>query len=216
MQARSTKARGIKPSQFREKMPIWALVAVLAALGCATTMPARAQAVADNASAAIGTGSAALPGELRAELPTGRLSGTAKLTFWGLDIYNASLWVTPAFEASRYAQHPFALQLTYLRSLDGAAIAKRSIDEMLRQTKFTAQQAQAWQAAMAAIFPDVKSGDRITGIHKPGAGASFLVNGKPKGDILDPEFARLFFGIWLSDATSEPAMRKALLTQAPA
>lgn len=211
MKARLTRSTGKNTPWLRAETPVRALTCALALLGWAAMMPAQAQAVADNPSASTST----LPGELRAELPTGRLAGSAKLTFWGLDIYNASLWVTPAFEASRYVQHPFALQLTYLRSLDGAAIAKRSIDEMLRQTKFTAQQAQTWQAAMAAIFPDVKSGDRITGIHRPGAGASFLVNGKPKGDILDAEFARLFFGIWLSDATTEPAMRKALLTQAP-
>jgi hypothetical protein len=39
----------------------------------------------------------------------------------------------------------------------------------------------------------------------------FLLNGQPAGEIRDPEFARLFFGIWLSPRTSEPAMRRALL-----
>ena len=32
-------------------------------------------------------------------------------------------------------------------------------------------------------------------------------------DGADAEFDRLFFGIWLSDATSEPALRQALLAQ---
>jgi hypothetical protein len=32
-----------------------------------------------------------------------------------------------------------------------------------------------------------------------------------RGDIRDAEFARLFFGIWLSPRSSEPAMRQALL-----
>ena len=39
------------------------------------------------------------------------------------------------------------------------------------------------------------------------------MNGKAKGEIADAEFDRLFFGIWLSDATSEPALRQALLAQ---
>ena len=72
---------------------------------------------------------------------------------------------------------------------------------------------RAWRDALMAIFPDVKPGDRITGSHQPGAGTRFLVNGKAKGEIADPEFDRLFFGIWLSDATSEPALRQALLAQ---
>jgi hypothetical protein len=34
--------------------------------------------------------------------------------------------------------------------------------------------------------------------------------------VADPEFSRLFFGIWLSQATSEPEMRRALLPRPPA
>jgi len=30
--------------------------------------------------------------------------------------------------------------------------------------------------------------------------------------VMDTEFARLFFGIWLASSTSEPAMRTALLS----
>lgn len=155
------------------------------------------------------------PAELNADLPGSQLSGSAKLTYWGFDVYNASLWVKPDFQPDRYAQHPFALQLTYLRGLDGNAIAKRSLEEMLRQASIAPERARAWQTAMASIFPDVKSGDRITGIHKPGTGARFLINGKVRGDIADVEFSRLFFGIWLSDATSEPGMRKSLLKLKP-
>jgi hypothetical protein len=39
----------------------------------------------------------------------------------------------------------------------------------------------------------------------------FSFNGKPIGEIKDPEFARLFFGIWLSPQTSAPEMRRELL-----
>jgi hypothetical protein len=64
---------------------------------------------------------------------------------------------------------------------------------------------------MTQVFPDVKDGDRITGLMVPGLGARFAINGVVKGDIRDLEFARLFFGIWLSDKSSEPALRRALL-----
>jgi hypothetical protein len=49
------------------------------------------------------------------------------------------------------------------------------------------------------------------GVHLPGNGAQLLVNGKASGEIRDTEFARLFFGIWLSPKTSEPKVRAALL-----
>jgi hypothetical protein len=73
-----------------------------------------------------------------------------------------------------------------------------------------AQEAK-WLLEMQRVVPDVKTGDRILGIHKPGIGAEFWVNGKPVGEIQDAEFARLFFGIWLSPKTSEPQIRTLLL-----
>jgi Chalcone isomerase-like len=150
---------------------------------------------------------------VRVGLPGAQLAGSAKLTVWGFDVYRASLWVTPGFRQTRYAEHAFALELAYLRKFDANAITQRTLDEMQRQTKLPPEKVRAWREAMLSIFPDVKPGDRITGIHQPGAPTRFLVNGKPKGEIVDDEFDRLFFGIWLSDATSEPALRQALVAQ---
>ena len=150
---------------------------------------------------------------LRVGLPGAQLAGTAKLTVWGFDVYQASLWVTPGFRPASYSQHAFALELAYLRKFEGSAITQRTLDEMQRQAKVPPDKMRAWRDALSVIFPDVKPGDRITGIHQPGAGTRFLVNGKAKGEIADAEFERLFFGIWLSDATSEPALRQALLAQ---
>ncbi len=150
---------------------------------------------------------------VRVGLPGAKLAGSAKLTVWGFDVYRASLWVAPSFRQTRYADHPFALELAYLRKFDANAITQRTLDEMQRQGKLPPEKARAWREAMLSIFPDVKPGDRITAIHQPGAPTRFLFNGKPKGEIVDDDFDRLFFGIWLSDATSEPSLRQALLAQ---
>jgi hypothetical protein len=48
-------------------------------------------------------------------------------------------------------------------------------------------------------------------VHLPGRGAQFYYNGRPTSEIRDPEFARLFFGIWLSEQTPAPKLRAALL-----
>jgi hypothetical protein len=39
----------------------------------------------------------------------------------------------------------------------------------------------------------------------------FFHNGNPRGEVRDAEFTRRFFGIWLGEATSEPALRDSLL-----
>ena len=64
---------------------------------------------------------------------------------------------------------------------------------------------------MTATFPGVREGARLTGVHRPGEAARFHFNGASVGELRDAEFARLFFGIWLSARTSEPALRDALL-----
>jgi len=152
--------------------------------------------------------------EIASHLPDALFSGSARLRFWGFEVYDAQLWVEPGFRASRLGAHALALSLTYLRSLRGTAIADRSITEMRRQGPLDDPQASRWRDAMAAIFPDVKDGDRLTGVWQPGKGARFWFNGAPRGQMDDDIFAARFFGIWLSEATSEPAMRLALLAGA--
>ena len=134
-----------------------------------------------------------------------------RLRVWGFEVYDARLWTPLGFRHSQHAQHPFALELQYLRRLEGASIASRSIDEMRRVGSFSDAQAQGWLSAMSALFPNVNQGDRITGVNLPGLGAEFWVNGQRVGMVKDPAFARLFFGVWLDERTSEPKMRAKLL-----
>lgn len=146
-------------------------------------------------------------------LPDGVKSGEATLRFLGLQIYNARLWTPEPFEVSRLGEQPLVLELEYLRNFRAALIAERSIVEMRRAGSFTEEQARRWNAEMQRVFPDVKAGDRLTGIHQPGVGAAFLHNNQPVGTIQDTEFSRLFFSIWLGPETSEPNMRRQLLAR---
>lgn len=140
-----------------------------------------------------------------------RLAGVAPYTFWGFDVYQARLWVEPAFDGAALSRQRFALELGYQRSFTGRDIAQRSIDEMRRIGSFTPEQAQRWLQAMQTAFPDVRAGDRLLGVHLPGRGAQFFANGRLTGEVADPAFAELFFGIWLSERSSEPRLRTVLL-----
>ena len=160
--------------------------------------------------------SVALPAELAAELPQARLQGSGRLRFLGLRIYDIRLWAGTSPVGAQWAGVPLALEIEYARSLDGAQIAERSLTEMRRQAEPAAATAERWLAAMKSLFPDVREGDRITGVNLPGQGARFFHNGTLRGEVRDPEFARLFFGIWLSPRSSEPALRDSLLGAGPA
>lgn len=162
------------------------------------------------AAAAFGSAPTA-PSEALRYMPGAQLGGTARLSFMGFGVYQASLWVGPDFRQGNYAAHEFCLELNYLRGFSNEAIAERSIEEMRRIGSFTPEQAAQWQALLQASFPNVKKGDRIMGMNQPGKGLLMYTNGVRTGEIADPELARLFFGIWLAPATSEPKMRLGLM-----
>ena len=68
-----------------------------------------------------------------------------------------------------------------------------------------------WSEEMARIFPDIKKGDTLIGVSIPGKEARFYNRDKFIASVTDPEFARAFFDIWLSEKTSAPAVRAKLL-----
>jgi hypothetical protein len=67
-----------------------------------------------------------------------------------------------------------------------------------------------WRDEMARVFPDVRKGENITGVNRPGAGVEFYHEGRLTGLVRDPGFARAFFGIWLDPRTREPGLRESL------
>jgi hypothetical protein len=156
----------------------------------------------------------AVPPEVARALPAARLQGGGLLRFFGLRVYDARLWVgeqpVPA-DGERWDGLPLALELAYHRRLVGEQIATRSLQEMQRVGEVAEADGQRWLADMKRLFPDVEDGDRLTGVLQPQQGARFYLNGEPRGEVADAEFARLFFGIWLSPRTSEPGLRAALL-----
>lgn len=155
------------------------------------------------------------PAEVSAALPGASLQGQGRLRYFGLHIYDAALWSPVRVVAGEALNAALALELRYARKLRGPLIAERSLDEMKRLGEFSEADGQRWLEAMKGLFPDVDSGDRITGIHRPGVGAAFFVNGRAAGEVRDVQFAQLFFGVWLSPRTSQPALRSALLGTPP-
>lgn len=130
--------------------------------------------------------------------------GSGELRRFGFLVYEAQLWA-----GTNPAEPPIALQLTYKRDIAGVKIVNASLDHM-RDLGASETQLALWGPAMTRIFPDVKPGDQITGIYRPGA-AMFLLNSREIGQVNDADFARLFFGIWLDPRTAEPRLRQRLM-----
>ena len=132
--------------------------------------------------------------------------GSGEMRFFGFRLYRATLWVAGAdIEAS-----PHALTLHYHRDISREQLVSASLDEMRRLGTADAA-VERWKTDLNRVFPDVKEGDRIIGLHLPGKGARFFHQGKLTGEVNDPEFARRFFAIWLDPRTRSPDVRSLLL-----
>ncbi len=145
-----------------------------------------------------------LPESIQTYQPVG--GGT--LTYFFIDAYDATLF---APEGTYKPNHPFALELHYLVSIEGDDIAERSIEEMRGLGYDNEPQLASWLEGMNAIFPNVEDGDRLTGVYAPGQPTQFYKGATLIGTVEDPEFGNAFFGIWLNENTSEPTLRKQLL-----
>ncbi|OHU85089.1 MULTISPECIES: chalcone isomerase family protein [Pseudoalteromonas] len=135
-------------------------------------------------------------------------SPTLTYLFW--DIYQATLY---APDGEFDTASPFILKLHYLRDLNGEEIAKRSIEEMKKQGFKDEVQLSAWFRQMRTIFPNVTNGTELYGLRTEQGSSRFYRGATLIGEVDDPQFTKHFFAIWLSENTSEPAMRKALLNE---
>jgi hypothetical protein len=179
------------------------LATLLLAAACLTTAAFAHASVAASA-----------PAHVLRHIDDARATPSGRLTWFGLHVYDARMFVPRAFDAANPSAQPFALEITYARSLDGRAIAERSRDEIARLGLGTAAQQQRWLGDMAGLFPDVKAGQSLVGIYRPGGGTRFYLDGRAIGEVSDPEFGKAFFAIWLDPRTSAPQLRASLLSAA--
>lgn len=169
----------------------------------ASNTPPRCWLAALALCAALGAQASPLP-----HLPGFEAVGSGTLRVLGLRIYDATLW---APRGAWTSGQPFALELRYARSFDGAAIARRSIEEIRAQRPLPDATLARWEAQLAAIFPDVCTGDRLVGVRLPGEGVAFYQGTRLIGRIADERLADAFFDIWLAPATRAPELRARLL-----
>jgi hypothetical protein len=165
-------------------------------------------ALALAATLAAAQGVVPLPAALVAELPALKPLGEGRLRWFGLHVYDTSLWVPG--EAWSF-ERPFALDIRYAVSIKGRDLTERSLVEMRKLGYTDAQKLGRWEGAMDRVFPDIKPGDRLVGVSVPGKEARFYSQDRLLGTVADPEFARAFFSIWLDPATSEPKLRAQML-----
>lgn len=145
---------------------------------------------------------------IRAHIPQAQKVGEGRMSVMFWDVYDATLY---APQGTWQEKEPFALQLSYLRNLEGKKIADRSVEEIRAQGFKDEVKLATWHAQMRKIFPDVDDGITLTGVNTKIGETVFYMDNIEIGRIKDPEFSKAFFNIWLSEKTSAPDLRRKLL-----
>lgn len=186
---------------------------------CSTNAKARGVAAAAVAAAALSCLLlAATPARAseawRAALPQAQALGGADLTWFGLRIYRATLWAAQRpFDETQ----PFALQLSYYRSISRERLVNTSMDEIRRlsASPIPAATLARWEGMLNSAFVDVAAGDQLVGVYLPQRGMQLYDGRHLLAQLDDAALARAFFDIWLNPATRDPELRRRLLGAAP-
>lgn len=158
--------------------------------------------------AAAASAAPPLPEAVSREFPGLRELGEGRLRFIGIHVYDSSVWTLgPAYSPKQ----THALEIRYAIRIRGRALTERSLKEMRGLGYVDGAKLARWEKEMDRVFPDLKPGDRLVGVHVPGKEARFYSQEKLLGTVADPEFAEAFFGIWLDEKTSEPGLRAKML-----
>lgn len=150
---------------------------------------------------------AALPEPVEDRFPQMEAVGQGDLRWFGFNVYQATLW---APDGSYSPERPFALEIMYRRDFSAEQLTEGSVRELDR-LGYGAEEVALWQAAMLAVFPSVRSGERLTGLSDGSGGVMFFHGDRPVGRIAEPGFAEAFFAIWLDERTRNGRLRAALL-----
>jgi len=93
-----------------------------------------------------------------------KLMGTHEFEFFGLGVYRASLWTAsraqPSVEVD-WREQVCLLGLEYRMGFTKEVLAKRSMEEMVRQRPLTPMERDKWLTLLNRVLVDVKAGDRL-------------------------------------------------------
>jgi hypothetical protein len=140
--------------------------------------------------------------------------GLRLATIFKVKVYVAALYLAKTStdpNAILEANTPSELILHFVRDVDAKDIRGAWSEGF---EKNAGDQLPALQPRIGILngwMADVKSGQRLIFIHKPGTGIEVNVNGAPKGIIKGDDFARAFLSIWLGAKPPNPEVKSGLL-----
>ena len=103
------------------------------------------------------------------------------------------------------------IELVFLRSVDGKTVAEAIAEGFSNNAGETLPALNDRIAKMEKMIPDVKKGDRLVFVYRPGTGIEITANGKPAGSIEGKDFADVLFKVWVGDKPADKSLKNGLL-----
>lgn len=143
-----------------------------------------------------------LPTPLKQEAFAARLVGGGLLTWFGFEIYEASLWTPDGnFAGLDPLQQPTALSLWYRRGFSRERLIEITQNGWTEFNLATPLQQERWSAQLAKIWVDAEKGSNMTALVTPGGETRFYNAQRFLGSVADAAFGPAFLGIWLDART---------------
>lgn len=136
--------------------------------------------------------------------------GRFQYLFW--HVYDARLQSVDGEFVNYQQSAPLLLSLTYQRDISKAEFIDATLEQWRYQHGDKQARHQQWAMLLADIWQDVKTGDTLSCQRLATGEVQFFLNQRYLGSVRETTFADEFLDIWLGSKTSEPALRKQLLS----
>ena len=141
------------------------------------------------------------------------LRGAALLEWIGFDVYTAAFYVGRDVKGidAALGETRRKLVLHYHRKISRKDIATSSEKLVRKNPGNDMEKLRERLDRVYALYEDVGPGDEYHISYEPGVGTTIELNGKKVCTVEGEDFARAFFGIWLSEKPVDEKLRDTLL-----
>ncbi|MBI5744420.1 MAG: chalcone isomerase family protein [Elusimicrobia bacterium] len=155
-----------------------------------------------------------MPGTLQVENKTLLLNGLGVRTKVVFKVYVAGLYLEkPSADGMEIAgsEQLKRMELVFLRNVDGATVSGAIEEGFENNAGDVLPALKARLAKFRSHIPDVKKGDRLVFISRPGQGLEVQVNSKFAGLIEGKDFSDALFKVWLGSKPADKTLKAGLL-----
>ena len=141
------------------------------------------------------------------------MRGAGVFHFMHVDVYAAAFYIVESARTPDEVMEsvPKALKLVYHYPVKKTDILRVADKNLRGNPTVDYKKIQRRLEKLNEFFIDVKDGDTYLMLYEPGVGTTFVFNGSKKLLVPGDDFAKAYFGIWISKYSVSQKFRKELL-----